>query len=238
MSDEIAIQVNFGKPMPLFPLGVVALMPQQVAPFHIFEPRYRQLISDALDGAGQIAMATYDTSNLDAFDATGDSLPLRPAVCVGQVFQHERLPDGQYNILLQGICRARILEEEGPHEGRMYRVAYLEPLDMPGPLAFSGLGMARRKLAEHLTAWPLQKLRTAAWVVERLRNQQIPDSAAFELVCFSLFTDPELRYQLLAEPDPGRRVRLVELALSDMARIIRHAAAQHPERWPKGVSWN
>jgi uncharacterized protein len=237
MSDEIAIQVNFGKPMPLFPLGVVALMPQQVAPFHIFEPRYRQMIGDALDGAGQIAMASYDTSDLDAFDYTGDSLPLRPAVCIGQVFQHERLPDGHYNILLQGICRARIVEEQSPDAERMYRTAYLQPVDLPGAQG-DDLGPARQMLTEHLTAWPLQQLRTASWVVERLRNQQIPDSAAFELVCFSLFTDPELRYQLLAEADAKRRVRLVELALSDMARVISHAAAQHPERWPKGVSWN
>lgn len=237
MSDEIAIQVNFGKPMPLFPLGVVALMPQQVAPFHIFEPRYRQMIGDALDGSGQIAMATYDTSTMDAFDYTGDSLPLRPAVCIGQVFQHERLPDGHYNILLQGICRAKIVDEQGPDSDRMYRTAYLQPMDLPGEHD-NDFGTARRKLTEHLTAWPLQQLRTAAWVVERLRNDQIPDSAAFELVCFSLFTDPELRYQLLAEPEPKRRMRLVELALSDMARVIRHAAAQHPERWPKGVSWN
>ncbi len=237
MSDEIAIQVNFGKPMPIFPLGVVALMPQQVAPFHIFEPRYRQMIGDALDGSGQIAMATYDTSNLDAFDSTGDSLPLRPAVCIGQVFQHEKLPDGHYNILLQGICRAKIIDEQAPDDERRYRTAYLEPLDLPGHTQPS-LNTARQKLTVHLSEWPLQQLRTAAWVLERLENQQIPDSAAFELVCFSLFTDPELRYQLLAEPNAKRRVRLVELALSDMAKIIRHAAAQHPERWPKGVSWN
>lgn len=237
MSDEVAIQVNFGKPMPVFPLGVVALMPQQVAPFHIFETRYRQMIGDALDGSGQIAMATYDTSDLEVFDHSGDSLPLRPAVCIGQVFQHEKLPDGHYNILLQGICRAKIVDEMGPDDERTYRTAYLEPLDLPGHPQL-GLDTARQKLTEHLTAWPLQQLRTAAWVVERLENEQIPDSAAFELVCFSLFTDPELRYQLLAEPDAKRRVRLVELALSDMARIIRNAAAQHPERWPKGVSWN
>ncbi len=237
MSDEIAIQVNFGKPMPLFPLGVVALMPQQVAPFHIFEPRYRQMIGDALDGSGQIAMATYDTSNLQSFDYSGESLPLRPAVCIGQVFQHEKLPDGHYNILLQGICRARIVDEHPPEGERRYRTAYLEPLDLPGQ-SVESLETARQKLTAHLTAWPLQQLRTASWVVERLENEQIPDSAAFELVCFSLFTDPELRYQLLAEPDAQRRVQLVELALRDMARIIRNAAAQHPERWPKGVSWN
>ncbi|UYV13992.1 MAG: LON peptidase substrate-binding domain-containing protein [Phycisphaera sp.] len=237
MSEEVAIQVNFGKPMPVFPLGVVALMPQQVAPFHIFETRYRQMIGDALDGSGQIAMATYDTSDLEVFDHSGDSLPLRPAVCIGQVFQHEKLPDGHYNILLQGICRAKIVDEMAPDDERAYRTAYLEPLDLPGHPQL-GLDTARQKLTEHLTAWPLQQLRTAAWVVERLENEQIPDSAAFELVCFSLFTDPELRYQLLAEPDAKRRVRLVELALSDMARIIRNAASQHPERWPKGVSWN
>jgi len=237
MSEEVAIQVNFGKPMPLFPLGVVALMPQQVAPFHIFETRYRQMIEEALDGSGQIAMATYDTSELDDFDPTGDSIPLRPAVCIGQVFQHEKLPDGHYNILLQGICRARIVDEHAPDDGRLYRAAYLEPLDLPDQ-SDHDLSMARQRLTHHLTAWPLQQLRTASWVVERLQNQQIPDSAAFELVCFSLFSDPELRYQLLAEPDPDHRVRLVELALSDMARVIRHAAAQHPERWPKGVSWN
>ncbi|MGD1915936.1 MAG: LON peptidase substrate-binding domain-containing protein [Phycisphaerales bacterium] len=237
MSDEVAIQVNFGKPMPLFPLGVVALMPQQVAPFHIFEMRYRQMIEEALDGSGQIAMATYDTSEMESFDYTGDTVPLRPAVCVGQVFQHEKLPDGHYNILLQGICRARIVDEDEPEDGRLYRAAFLEPLDLPGQHE-QDLSDARQKLTRNLTAWPLQQLRTASWVVERLQNHQIPDSAALELVCFSLFTDPELRYQLLAEADADRRVKLVELALGDMARVIRHAAAQHPERWPKGVSWN
>ncbi|MEQ8845832.1 MAG: LON peptidase substrate-binding domain-containing protein [Phycisphaerales bacterium] len=237
MNEEVAIQVNFGRPMPLFPLGVVALMPQQIAPFHIFEVRYRQMLSDALDGAGQIAMATYDTSAIDAFDHSGDSLPLRPAVCVGQVYQHERLPDGQYNILLQGVCRARIVDEHAPDGERLYRTAYLEPLDLPGQPE-GQLGTARRRLTRNLTAWPLQQLRTASWIVERLRNEEIPDSAAFELVCSSLFTDPELRYQLLAEADPDRRVKLVELALGDLARVIRNAAAQHPERWPKGVSWN
>ena len=52
MSDETAIQVNFGRPMPVFPLDQVTLLPQQVLPLHIFEPRYRQMVTDALDGSG------------------------------------------------------------------------------------------------------------------------------------------------------------------------------------------
>jgi len=236
-SEEVAIQVNFGRPMPLFPLGVVALMPQQVAPFHIFEPRYRQMVDDALNSAGQIAMAVYDTTDLDAHAALEGDPPLRPAACVGHVVQHERLADGRYNILLQGICRARIVHEQPADGERLYRTAYLEPLGLPSDEDQS-LGEARRRLTRDLASWPLQQLRAAEWVVDRLRNPDIPHGAAFELACFSLFSDPELRYQLLAEPSAERRVGLVRLALGDMSRLIRNAAAQRPDRWPKGVSWN
>ncbi|MEO1007938.1 MAG: LON peptidase substrate-binding domain-containing protein [Planctomycetota bacterium] len=237
MSDEVAIQVNFSRPMPVFPLGVVALMPQQVAPFHIFEPRYRQMLGDALDGSGQIAMAVYDTSSIASYTSSDDELDLRPAVCIGHVVQHERLPDGRYNILLQGICRATILSEDPADGDRLYRQAMLEPLGLPNRDDPS-LEAARQKLTEDLSEWPLSQLRTASWVVERLRNSKIPDLAAFELACFSLFSDPDLRYQLLAEPDPARRIRIVEMALGDLERLIRNAASQQPERWPKGVSWN
>ena len=72
-------------------------------------------------------MATYDTSEMESFDYTGDSVPLRPAVCVGQVFQHEKLPDGHYNILLQGICRARIVAEDAQEDGRMYPSTLTRP---------------------------------------------------------------------------------------------------------------
>ena len=51
--------------------------------------------------------------------------PLRKAVCVGHILLHERLHDGRYNVLLQGVCRARIVRELSPDEldGKLYRAA-------------------------------------------------------------------------------------------------------------------
>ena len=48
-SDSVSVQVNFGRPIPLFPLHNVTLLPQQVVPLHIFEERYRQLVGRAVD---------------------------------------------------------------------------------------------------------------------------------------------------------------------------------------------
>ena len=128
MSDDTSIQVNFGRPMPIFPLDAVTLLPQQVLPLHIFEPRYRQLVDHALDGSGQIAMAVFEG---DDWKQDYHGRPsIRPAVCIGQIIQHEKLMDGRYNLLLQGICRARVIEELPPEDGREYRLALLEPVGL------------------------------------------------------------------------------------------------------------
>ncbi len=114
--------------MPIFPLDHVTLLPQQVLPLHIFEARYRQMVEHALDGSGQIAMAVFDTEAWR--EQYHGRPPVRPAVCVGQIVQHEKLEDGRYNLLLQGVCRARILREEEPSEERLYRTATLEPVGL------------------------------------------------------------------------------------------------------------
>lgn len=109
MSDETEVRVNFGKPMPIFPLGAVTLLPHRVMPYLIFEPRYRQMVEDAIDGPGQIAVAVFEG---DAWrkDYMGTP-PIREVVCVGQITRHQKLPDGRFHIALQGVCRARIVEE-------------------------------------------------------------------------------------------------------------------------------
>jgi hypothetical protein len=71
-----------------------------------------------------------------------------------------------------------------------------------------------------------------------LREDQIPPAAALDLVCFTIFSDPATRYRLLAEPDAAARAEIAEDALLDLSRLIRRAADQHPDEWPKGLSWN
>ncbi|MBX3375488.1 MAG: LON peptidase substrate-binding domain-containing protein [Phycisphaeraceae bacterium] len=234
MSEE-SIQVNFGKPIALFPLNKAVLLPQQVLPLHIFEPRYRQMIARALDGSGQIAMAVFAGNRWrKEYHARP---PLRPAVCIGQIIEHERLPGGEFNILVQGVCRARIVEELPPSSERLFRAARVEPvgIDSHAEAALEGV---RERLTEMLAEEPLSRLIRAEWVVKNIQNSAIPTEVILELVSFALPTSSEGRYKLLAEGDAGQRAGLVEHELRNLQRLIRTAAAQHPEAWPKGCSWN
>lgn len=242
MSD--AVQVNFGRPIPLFPLDAVALLPQQVLPLHIFEPRYKQMVDQALDGNGLIAMAVFEG---EQWKQQYHGRPrIRPVVCVGHIVQHQKRPDGKYDLLLQGVCRARVLKELPPSEDRLYRAAYLEPFSVPGesgelPLDDSGehrLREARTRITEMLSAGPLSKLTVAEPILEYLRNEEIPTHAILELVAFPLTQDQKVRYQLLAEEDAGERAQIILRELGSLERLVRLAVNQHPESWPKGLSWN
>lgn len=245
--------------MPLFPLASVALMPHAVLPLHIFEPRYRKLVADALDGPGQIAMAMYDRAKMRGTGPRGEGRgaqgrgtgadgeeerpPLRQAVCVGQVVQHHRMGDGRYTIALHGICRARILTELPEESDVPYRQALLEPigLDDGDPQTMAA---ARETLAGLLDAQPLAGLREAEAVGRHLRDDEIPATAVLELVAVTLLRDSEMRfynelhYQLLAEGDPQRRARLIEERLRELSRLLTRALPQTTTDAPRGCQWN
>jgi Lon protease-like protein len=90
--------------LPLFPLPNVVLFPNVFLPLHIFEPRYREMVRDALDGAGQIGMIQPLTME--------DGNPALYGVgCVGEIVGVEEMEDGRYNIVLSGSSRFRIIAE-------------------------------------------------------------------------------------------------------------------------------
>src|SRR3954467_5128536 len=111
--------------VPLFPLPNVVLFPRAVLPLHIFEERYKSMTADALRGNGVIAMALLKPGWEKCYYGAP---PIEPVVCAGRILTHEKLPDGKYNFLLQGIARARVVRED---RSRPYRVARLELLAEP-----------------------------------------------------------------------------------------------------------
>src|ERR1043166_8034256 len=85
MSSETTVQVNFGRPMALFPLNGTMLMPHGVLHLHMFEPRYRQMTQDILESTKQFATATFQGDQWE-HEYHGRP-PTRPVVGVPPVVQ-------------------------------------------------------------------------------------------------------------------------------------------------------
>ncbi|MBL0927419.1 MAG: LON peptidase substrate-binding domain-containing protein [Phycisphaerales bacterium] len=243
--QDHAIRVDFSEAFGLFPLHGVVLLPHAVLKLHIFEPRYRQMVAAALDGSNQIAMASFLGD--DWKTAYEGAPPLRRAVCIGSIAQHRRLPDGRFNILLQGVCRARIAEEEEPEGERLYRRARLVPIgdslhETPVALAEHELEIARSRLEALVRARPLVEVKSVRRLIDDLaENSELPTPVFLELVALrvlSTFDDTELLYRLLDEGDTLERARLTEHALHDFRSVLVRAERQFDPQAPDGISWN
>ncbi|HEX6411227.1 MAG TPA: LON peptidase substrate-binding domain-containing protein [Sphingomicrobium sp.] len=90
--------------LPIFPLPGAILFPRSQLPLHIFEPRYRDMVRDVLDGAGRIGM-------IQPRGAEDEGAPLYPVGCIGEIVGVEELDDGRYNIILHGWSRFRVVNE-------------------------------------------------------------------------------------------------------------------------------
>ena len=91
--------------VPLFPLPGAILFPRAQLPLHIFEPRYREMVKDAIDGAGRIGMIQPHRIDDD------NQAPLYEVGCIGEIVGVEELDDGRYNIVLHGGNRFRLVRE-------------------------------------------------------------------------------------------------------------------------------
>ena len=112
--------------LPLFPLPNAVLFPRVFLPLHVFEPRYREMVGDALATDRVIGMVLLKPG----WEANYDGRPaVFPVGCAGVITHHERLPDGRYQIVLRGVDRFRILEED---DSRTYRLARVATEPEPG----------------------------------------------------------------------------------------------------------
>jgi hypothetical protein len=132
-------------PVPLFPLPNVVLFPGVFLPLHVFESRYRAMTEDVLAGDRMIGMALLKPG----FEAEYEGRPpIYPVGCVGLVTHAERLSDGRFHLMLQGVERFRVREED---DSRVYRVGLVDRLggDIPSPSEAPALRALRDRI-EHL----------------------------------------------------------------------------------------
>jgi Lon protease-like protein len=123
--------------LPLFPLPNVVLFPNVFLPLHIFEPRYREMVRDAIGGDRMIGMVLLRPGWQNDYEGRP---PVYPIGCSGVITHLEQLPDGRYNIVLRGLERFRIVREDAT---KSYRRASFEPL-IDAPLTADDRARVRR----------------------------------------------------------------------------------------------
>jgi uncharacterized protein len=108
--------------IPIFPLEDVMLFPNISRPLHIFEPRYRAMVADALKGDHIIGMVLLRPGYEADYEGRP---PVFPVGCAGVITDAQQLADGRYVIVLQGLVKFRINSED---QSRAYRLARVEAI--------------------------------------------------------------------------------------------------------------
>jgi Lon protease-like protein len=116
--------------VPIFPLPDVTLFPRTLLPLHIFEARYRAMITDALARDRRICMVRLRPGYEANYSGKPDVYPIGG---LGEIVSCERLATGRYDLVLRGQARVRLAQERPTDT--LYRVVVVEPIEDVAPAA-------------------------------------------------------------------------------------------------------
>jgi Lon protease-like protein len=202
--------------LPLFPLPLV-LLPRAPQALHIFEPRYRQLLADCLDGVREfgIICRTPDVGEREIAAGT--------AGCVARIESTQVLPDGRSNVLVKGTQRFILdtyLDDPAP-----YHVGLVEPFD-DRPESLEGT----ESLAARLRALFERVGRSARTIQDDATPlPALPESPSDLSFAIAMHIDLELgdKQRLLASRSPVERLRQLEEALAPIVESIEERSRIH-----------
>lgn len=210
----------------LFPLPGVVLFPHVILPLHIFEPRYRQMTQDALDGDQLIAIV--QARPVDPSNPWVEPVPIMDVACVGRIIQHERLPDGRFNMLLLGCKRVRLVREVP--SAKLYRLAESSILEDEGCATSAEGGR------EELVTLFLEVLQSRDRLdpdLCRLLRSDIAPGVLSDIVAHALDLPGPVKQALLEERRVDHRMNLLISTLRTLVDQI-----PRPRRFPRPFSLN
>jgi Lon protease-like protein len=193
MNDDQEALLQFSGVARLFPLPNLVLFPHVVQPLHVFEPRYRQLMADALGHDRLITLALLRPGWEEDYDGRPE---LHPVACLGRVVADQKLPDGRYNLLLRGLARVRLVEELD--SDRLYRTARVEMLCDSGVPPAAEAVTLRQRLSEVVLP-RFAKTAPARDQLRELFSGETPLGALCDILGFALPLPLERKQALLEE---------------------------------------
>jgi len=194
MNDPLELPAD----TPVMTLPHTALFPQALLPLYIFEPRYRQMLADALDGNRLFAIAGLDPVRAEEPDQIE---PLFPIAGLGVIRACHENADGTSNLVLQGVARVRcraVLSEEP------YRRCAIEVLATAPGAGVTELRRQRLALLHQLNEWRELGGPVSADAMRFLRTLAEPETF-LDLAAFTLCQDTMEKQRLLEELDTAAR---------------------------------
>ena len=215
LEDVTRLPDDFDGRVRLFPVPNLVLFPHAMQPLHIFEPRYCEMLDDALSGDHLIAMSTL-TGGLTSTVACDP--PIATTVCLGKIISHAEVEDERHNVLLLGTRRARITTELDA--GRAFRMAAVEVLNDVYPP--SG-GEERTQLKRELLQAFGEVIPASVNAQQNLHDLmagQMSLGPITDIISYTLPFEVEAKLRLLGDPDVDTRaVELVRLLRSGSVQL-------------------
>ena len=228
-SERDSALSDFSGLAPLFPLPNVVLFPHALLPLQIFEPRYRQMTADVLDGEQLIAMSLL-CPGWERLPANARP-PIHQIVGLGKIIAHEKLDDGRYYLVLRGLARARLVGEQ--QASALYRIGQLEIC--PETLGESS-SIVRSERAEELASLFIKRFPGVN--LQQLFVQAVSE-LPLEIVCDVLLGSmpmaPEQSQEFLEELDVETRSQML---LEWLQHSASHSASAARRSFPPNFSAN
>jgi uncharacterized protein len=195
---------NFSGQARLFPLPNLVLFPHVMQPLHIFEPRYREMLEDAIAGDGLISIVLLAQGWEKDYEGRP---PLHSVGCLGRITTHFRLVDGTYNVLLLGLRRVKVLHELKPEH--RFREAKVEIFEDIYPTQQSKrhdqlLAQLHEAFVQVLPLMP-----EAQEQLDQLIETDVSLGMLTDIISYMLDIDLTNKQALLAEVDVYRRTELL-----------------------------
>ena len=219
---------DFSGEVRLFPLPNVVLFPHVLLPLHIFEPRYIEMTRDALEGDGLIALAQIKAG---WENSETDTPEIHPVICIGKIAHHVELEDGRYNLIVQGLSRASIIEEL-PMEHAFRRAS----VELLAEEPFDNISSEDQRRAEILKNF--RKLFPKLNIEHELHQvfeSEIPLGILCDVFAYALSLDPADSQRLLSEFNVDRRSRLL---LQLIETSVSHPPEESEREFPPPFSLN
>ena len=216
--SEASDKVRGMRELPLFPLHVV-LFPGVPLPLHIFEPRYRQMLTDIRVSNNLFGLAYFDPTI-----ATTEVPPAGHVGCVAEVTETQTFPDGRSNILTLGVIRYRIesyIERGDPY--LVAQVSYFEDDDEDEEL----LTAPARDVAETFTriAQAVRTINDERAVLPDISNTE-PQRLSF-LVAAAMEIDADEKQELLELTSTSVRLERLRDMLGQAVKGYEERARMH-----------